>query len=153
VWKSEIEELRTDLRGWLQHVAMNQSAWRPERFEFAFDETRILDGYLIRGKIDAVERHTATGQIRITDHKTGSYPDKPPVWVGGGKTLQPILYSLAARAEMDAEVTSGRLYFCTRKGKYQDVDIRITPDAEEKLGTVLKTVDEAIATGFLPASP
>ena len=154
VWKNEVEELRTDLRGWLQHVAMNQSMWRPEHFELEFKRTSILDGYLVKGKIDAVERHTVNGTIRITDHKTGSYPDKPPAFVGGGKTLQPILYSLAARAELDnSTVASGRLYFSTRKGKYQDIDIRITLDAEEKLATVLYTIDEAIGKGFLPAAP
>ena len=153
VWKSEIEELRTDLRGWLQHVAIHSPMWRPEHFELAFDNTPILDGYLVKGKIDLVERHTLNGTVRITDHKTGSYPDKPPAFVGGGKTLQPILYSLAARAELDATVSSGRLYFCTRKGKYQDIDIRLTPDAEEKLQTVLQTIDQAIGKGFLPAAP
>ena len=153
VWKSEIEELRTDLRGWLQHVALNQSTWLPEHFELEFDQTPILDGYLVKGKIDVVERHVVNGSLRITDHKTGSFPDKPPAFVGGGKTLQPILYSLAARTELNAPVTSGRLYFCTRKGKYQDIDIRLNKDAEEKLATVLKTVDEAIGQGFLPAAP
>ena len=153
VWNSEVEELRTDLRGWLQHVALNSPLWLPEHVELAFYDTRILDHYLVKGKIDLVERHTVNGTLRITDHKTGSFPDKPPSFVGGGKTLQPILYSLAARTELEAPVSSGRLYFCTRKGKYQDIDIRLTPDAEEKLETVLKTVDEAIATGFLPAAP
>ena len=36
VWKSEIENLRTDLRGWLQHIAANDEDWIPEHFEFAF---------------------------------------------------------------------------------------------------------------------
>jgi CRISPR/Cas system-associated exonuclease Cas4 (RecB family) len=147
VWKSEVEELRTDLRGWLQHVVIESPQWLPEEFEHEFKNAPILNGYLVRGKIDLVERNLATGKIRITDHKTGSYPDKPPQYVGGGKTLQPILYSLTAQAD------SGRLYFCTRKGKYQDIEIRITPDAEHHLNTVLKTIDESIEKGFLPAAP
>jgi ATP-dependent helicase/nuclease subunit B len=153
VWTSEVEELRTDLRGWLQHVALNQAMWVPEYFELDFKRVPILEGYLVKGKIDVVERHTSSGILRITDHKTGSYPDKPPAYVGGGKTLQPILYSLAAHNALSAPVSSGRLYFCTRKGKYQDVEIRITPDAEAHLATVLQTVDEAIGNGFLPAAP
>ncbi|HTB18982.1 MAG TPA: PD-(D/E)XK nuclease family protein, partial [Bryobacteraceae bacterium] len=36
VWKSEIENLRTDLRGWLQQVAATQSDWLPLHFEFGF---------------------------------------------------------------------------------------------------------------------
>ena len=71
VWKSEVEEVRTDLRGWLQQVAATQSEWLPVHFEFAFglapDEHRdpasstgeavILDGIRLRGAIDLVERH------------------------------------------------------------------------------------------------
>ena len=36
VWTTEIEDLRTDLRGWLQHVAVNDDEWKPVHFEFAF---------------------------------------------------------------------------------------------------------------------
>ena len=37
VWKSEIEDLRTDLRGWLQHVARNDDEWEPMKFELVFN--------------------------------------------------------------------------------------------------------------------
>jgi ATP-dependent helicase/nuclease subunit B len=41
VWKTGIEDLRTDLRGWLQQVAQNDGDWEPAHFEFAFGlETR-----------------------------------------------------------------------------------------------------------------
>ena len=154
VWKSEVEELRTDLRGWLQHVALHDMAWKPEHFELEFHKTAILDGYLVRGAIDVVESGVATpGMLRITDHKTGQYPQQPPVYVGGGKTLQPVLYSLAASAELGKPVSSGRLYFCTRRGEFKEIDIRNTPDAAGKLATVLRTVDQAILEGFLPAAP
>ncbi|HMD47492.1 MAG TPA: PD-(D/E)XK nuclease family protein, partial [Bryobacteraceae bacterium] len=36
VWKSEVEEVRTDLRGWIQQVAATRSDWLPVHFEFAF---------------------------------------------------------------------------------------------------------------------
>ncbi len=36
VWKTGIEDLRTDLRGWLQQVAQNDGDWLPVHFEFAF---------------------------------------------------------------------------------------------------------------------
>ena len=49
---NEVEELRTDLRGWLQHVALHSAAWLPEHFELDFQRASILDGYLVRGKID-----------------------------------------------------------------------------------------------------
>ena len=36
VWKSGIEDLRTDLRGWLQQVAQNDGDWLPLHFEYGF---------------------------------------------------------------------------------------------------------------------
>src|SRR5262249_22738565 len=39
VWRSEIEDLRTDLRGWLQQVTQNDGDWEPLHFEFAFGLT------------------------------------------------------------------------------------------------------------------
>ncbi len=90
VWQSEIEDLRTDLRGWLQHIAVNDDDWEPLHFEFAFglpldqgrDPASVADpanlseaGVLLRGAIDLVERNTSTGALRVTDHKTGRPPD------------------------------------------------------------------------------
>lgn len=68
--------------------------------------------------------------------------------------LQPILYSMAAEQLMPgSQVQQGRLYFCTRKGDYRDVQIRYTPEARDHLEQVLETIDGAIAEGFLPAYP
>ena len=36
VWRSEIEDLRTDLRGWLQFIAVQDDDWIPIHFEFGF---------------------------------------------------------------------------------------------------------------------
>ena len=114
VWKSEIENLRTDLRGWLQHVAATESDWVPEHFEFAFglapdpdrdpastaQEALILDHVRLRGSIDLIERHPARNTLRITDHKTGKAPQNRPQYVGGGAMLQPLLYALAAETSL-----------------------------------------------------
>jgi ATP-dependent helicase/nuclease subunit B len=170
VWTNEIEDLRTDLRAWLIDVSERSTDWIPVNFELSFglpieegshDASSQLKpvaipghGYLLRGSIDLVERHATSGLLRITDHKTGSFPQKPPVHTGGGSVLQPVLYSIAATELMPgSQVQSGRLYFCTRKGDYKDVQIRYTPEAKDALLSVLETVDEAVATGFLPAYP
>src|SRR3970040_1314922 len=97
VWNSEIQDLQTDLRGWLQFVAANESAWEPIHFELEVGSD-LTEG--IRGRIDVVERHVDTGALRVTDHKTGKRPERIPQWVGGGKHLQPLLYSLAAEKEL-----------------------------------------------------
>src|SRR6185436_5807817 len=90
VWQSEVEDLRTDLRGWLQHVAANDDDWEPQHFEYGFglsfdrnrDPASVADpvhlqaaGVVLRGAIDLVERNTRTAALRVTDHKTGRKPD------------------------------------------------------------------------------
>ncbi len=110
VWKSAIENLRTDLRGWLQHVAAQEADWLPEHFEFGFglapnpdrdpastdQEAVILNGIRLRGSIDLIERHSSNNAVRVTDHKTGKAPKDRPQYVGGGAILQPLLYAQAA---------------------------------------------------------
>ena len=62
VWKSEIEDLRTDLRGWLQHVARNDDDWEPVQFELAFGKDQpvaLAEGVHLRGRIDLVEKHVS----------------------------------------------------------------------------------------------
>jgi CRISPR/Cas system-associated exonuclease Cas4 (RecB family) len=168
VWKSEMEDLRTDLRGWLQHVAANDNDWEPIHFEFAFGLTRdegrdpastgkVADlseyGVRLRGSIDLVERHVARGVVRVTDHKTGKPPEMIPAFVGGGKFLQPLLYALAAEKLLGATVESGRLFYATQQGGYQHAEIQASDRARKFLAKLLVDIDGAIAEGFLPPAP
>ena len=167
VWKSEIENLRTDLRGWLQHVAASQSQWMPAHFEFGFGlapnpdrdaastekEAVIFDGIHLRGSIDLIERNTTNDSLRVTDHKTGRAPKDRPQYVGGGALLQPLLYALAAETLLGQPVQSGRLFFCTQRGDFSDVDIRLNDESRARLRRVLETIDRSIEEGFLPAAP
>ncbi|HLW76289.1 MAG TPA: PD-(D/E)XK nuclease family protein [Bryobacteraceae bacterium] len=169
VWRTEIEDLRTDLRGWLQHVAHNDDEWRPAHFEFSFglagraeerdpqsriENAEIEDGALrLRGSIDLVERHVSRDVYRVTDHKTGKPPDSIPMYVGGGKFLQPLLYGLAAQALLGAPVESGRLFYATQKGEYQFALIQNNDKARAFLRRLLADIDGAIAAGFLPPVP
>ena len=172
VWKSEIEDLRTDLRGWLQHVAANDDDWEPIHFEFAFGlaprgnsgETRdpastaeeaVLDdcGVRLRGSIDLVERHVTTGALRVTDHKTGKPPASIPLYVGGGRFLQPLLYALAAAKLTGKTVESGRLFYATQQGAYQHAVIQVNDKSRAFLTKLLANIDGAIAAGFLPPAP
>jgi ATP-dependent helicase/nuclease subunit B len=167
VWRTEIEDLRTDLRGWLQHIAVNDVDWIPEYFEFAFglrrrdgrdsastSEEAILDeGVQLRGSIDLVERHATRGVLRVTDHKTGKPPENPPAYVGGGLFLQPLLYGLAARQLLHAEVESGRLLYATQRGEYKVAEIPITDRSRAFLTKLLANIDGSISQGFLPPAP
>ena len=167
VWDNEIEDIRTDLRGWVQHVG-SQRDWTPARFEFAFglkehtghrdpsstpDEAVILDGVRVRGSIDLIETDADRGVLRITDHKTGKSPENGPVHVGGGAVLQPVLYALAAEKLLNARVESSRLFFCTQRGDYNEYHVPITDDARRRIAQVASIIDQSIGAGFLPAAP
>jgi RecB family exonuclease len=167
VWRTEIEDLRTDLRGWLQHIAVHDEDWVPEHFEFAFglrtqagrdvastkDEASLEEGVRLRGSIDLVERHATRGVLRVTDHKTGKAPENPPAFVGGGLFLQPLLYGLAARQLLHAEVESGRLLYATQRGEYRHAEIAITDRSRGFMAKLLQNIDGSIAKGFLPPAP
>jgi CRISPR/Cas system-associated exonuclease Cas4 (RecB family) len=166
VWNTEIEDMRSDLRGWLQHIASDVE-WQPAYFEFAFglkhdedrdprsaaEPARLDEGVVLRGSIDLIERHTARGSFRVTDHKTGKAPDDLPQYVGGGAVLQPLLYAMAAGKLLGAPVESGRLSYCTQRGGYAAIEIPVTPQARARVQRVLETIDDAIRGGFLPAAP
>jgi ATP-dependent helicase/DNAse subunit B len=153
VWKSEIEELRTDLRGWLQHAAANDDEWVPTHFELPFEPVDLAEGVRLRGRIDLVEKHSSRDVFRVTDHKTGKRPDTIPRWVGGGKSLQPLLYALAVEQELHGTVEAGRLFYATQRGGYTPVEIKLDPRARQFLGHLLAHIDGAIAGGFLPPAP
>ena len=167
VWKSEVEEVRTDLRGWIQQVASSPSDWLPVHFEFAFGlpaddhrdpasspkEAAILNGIRLRGSIDLVEKHASRDVLRVTDHKTGKAPQNRPQYVGGGAILQPLLYALAAEQLLGQPVESGNLYFCTQRGDFSQVAIPVIPESRQRLERVLETIGRAIEDGFLPAAP
>lgn len=155
VWKSEIEDLRTDLRGWLQHVARNDDDWEPVQFELAFGDPplALAEGVNLRGRIDLVEKHVSREVFRVTDHKTGKRPETIPRWVGGGRSLQPLLYGLAAEQLLGSPVESGRLLYATQRGGYTPIEIRLDDRARLFLQKLLGDIDASIAGGFLPPAP
>src|ERR1035441_5115907 len=124
VWRSEIEDLRIDLRGWIQQAAANDG-WLPAHFEFSFgidahelrdpqstNAEAVLDGGVrLRGAIDLIEKHSVRGTLRITDHKTGKPPQELPKYVGGGALLQPLAYAMAAEALLGAPAEVSRLSY------------------------------------------
>jgi|SRR5579875_2209277 len=168
VWRSEIDDLRTDLRGWLRHVSTQDSGWEPIHFELAFGLAGDTDrdaastpeeadlpecGVRLRGSIDLVERQTATNKVRVTDHKTGKVPETTPHLVGGGKYLQPLLYGLAAEKLLGQTVECGRLLYATHQGGYQAIEIKLDHRARLFLTKLLANIDASIAEGFLPPAP
>lgn len=165
VWNDEVAELRRDLAIWVQRLAQD-SDWRPEFFEFSFglkDEGRdprslpdpVLVGgrFLLRCSVDLVEVHQRLDVLRVTDHKTGRNRSTPDLVVGGGKTLQPVLYSMAIEQGLGRPVTDGRLYYCTTAGGFGQRSIQIDDYARGQALQVLTIVDRAIEQPLLVAAP
>ena len=167
VWRAEFEGLRGDLRGWLRQVADEGGGWTPVHAELGFGLARsrerdpesvrapaeVQDGAQLRGSIDLVEADAA-GRLRVTDHKTGGarHAGRGLV-IGGGKVLQPVLYSLAAEAVLGRDVASGRLFYCTQRGGYSVASVPLDERSRGAVRRMLATVDGALEEGFLPAAP
>ena len=167
VWRAEFEGLRADLRGWLRQVADEDGQWKPIHAELSFglrrsgdrdprskrEPAEVLDGARLRGSIDLVEED-AGGRLRVTDHKTGrAVHTGGALVIGGGKVLQPVLYSLAAEKILEREVVSGRLFYCTQRGGYSTVAVPLDERSRGAARRLLETVDGALEDGFLPAAP
>ena len=167
VWRDEVEGLRTDLRAWIRMVAENETDWIPTYFEFSFglgtqpgrdprshrDEAVVFDGYRLRGSIDLLEAETGSGRLRATDHKTGKPAWKRTLVVDGGEVLQPMLYALAAEHHLDEPVAGGRLFYCTRRGRFETREVELNADNRRTAERVLDLIDAEIDRGFLPAAP
>ena len=166
IWHAEIQAIRADLRGWLQQRAALEPDWTPQFAELSFglhdpagrdprsqkEFVEIEDGYRLQGSIDLVERH-ASGVVRVVDHKTGRLPDPRPELVGKGEVLQPVLYGLAAEKILGEPVAFGRLYYATIAQNYTAVDVPLNGWARQRALQVLRTIDESLRQGFLPAAP
>jgi hypothetical protein len=171
VWEDAIAAIRADLREWLRRASEDDSGYVPWHFELSFGlehrpERRQADpqsvpgavdldcGIQLRGSIDLVERH-ASGLVRVTDHKTGKVNGKRGQLIEGGKSLQPLLYALAAEKLFvgQAKVTAGRLYFCTSTGGFAEHVVPIDGQSRDAAVGIAEAIGDAVAGPFLPAAP
>jgi len=111
-------------------------------------------GIQLRGSIDLIERHPS-GMARVTDHKTGKADAKRTQLIDGGKALQPLLYALAAERLFagQAKVTSGRLYFCTSAGGFNEHVVPLDENARAVADEIAEAIGNAVARPFFPAAP
>jgi ATP-dependent helicase/nuclease subunit B len=113
-----------------------------------------VDGrFVLHGSVDLIERHAERGVLRVTDHKTGKNRSTPDLIVGGGKVLQPVLYSVAIEQGLGEKVVEGRLFYATTAGGFADKPIAIDDYARSQGLQVLTIVDRSIENGFLAAAP
>ena len=91
--------------------------------------------------------------MRVTDHKTGRVRADRDVVIGGGKTLQPVLYALAAERILGQPIEEGRLYYCTAAGGYEERVVTIDAAARRAMADCAGVIGQALDEGFLPAAP
>jgi hypothetical protein len=171
VWLDGIASITGDLREWLRLASVDASGFAPRHFELSFGLERrsservhdarsvpgaiFLDcGVQLRGSIDLVEAHPS-GLMRVTDHKTGKSDAGIGQIIAGGTSLQPLLYALAAEKLFvgQAEISCGRLYFCTARGGFTTLEVALDDRARAAAVQFVDTLSNAISRGFLPAYP
>jgi ATP-dependent helicase/nuclease subunit B len=170
VWTDEVETMRTDLKGWLHHVADEGGEWIPIRAEFGFgfpggngrDPESVPEPVIIGGKwtlhgiVDLVEAKagpTSEGELRVTDHKTGRNRTRERLIVGQGEVLQPVLYGLAVEEALGRPVVSSGLFFCTVDGEFSTCSVRLG-EMERQTGLeVVEIIDRSIERGSLLPAP
>jgi CRISPR/Cas system-associated exonuclease Cas4 (RecB family) len=171
VWSDEIAAIRRDLRLWVDQIAHADGDWTPIKFEWAFglrDGGPLAEGrdpdsrpepvtiggrFLLHGAIDLIEEHGPTKALRVTDHKTGRYRGKDRMVIGGGRTLQPVLYAMALETALQRPVVQGRLYYATTDGGFRDVVIPVNDASRRAALEALEIIDRAVEIGFLAPAP
>jgi ATP-dependent helicase/nuclease subunit B len=166
VWDDAIAIIRADLRGWLLKMSTEDS-WTPINFEFGFgfrpggdrdpqsdpNPVTLSTGHMLHGIVDLIEQSRHDNSLRITDHKTGVDRNKAGVIVGGGATLQPVLYGLAIETSMGRPVIAGRLSYCTVQERFNERTVALNDVARESAREILTTIDSAIEDVLLNPSP
>jgi CRISPR/Cas system-associated exonuclease Cas4 (RecB family) len=165
VWRDEIDAIARDLRVWIRKLP-DAMPWVPEYFEYSFglaDEGRDprsqkepvrIDGrFILRGSVDVIEVRQGSAELRITDHKTGKNRTNPRMVIGGGGTLQPVIYGLAIEQILKQPVREGRLFYATTAGGFAEHPVPLS-EANRRAGLeALEIIDRAIELGFLPPAP
>jgi CRISPR/Cas system-associated exonuclease Cas4 (RecB family) len=170
VWIDEVESMRTDLKGWVHHVANEAGEWVPIRAELGIgfppepgrdprsvSEPALIDGvWKLHGIVDLIEaraRPTAEGELRVTDHKTGKDRTRQRMVVGHGEMLQPVLYGLAVEQALGRPVSQSRLFFSTVAGGYASRSVTLGVSERRHGLEVLEIIDRAVETGVILPAP
>lgn len=166
VWADGLAEIVADLGEWLARLHEESVHWEPTHFELAFglrsgdgrdeasqaEPVQLDEGILLRGAIDMVEQNE--GRLRATDHKTGKASAGKNVVVGGGRTLQPVLYALALEKLFpDKTVAGGSLFYCTSRGSFERRDVELSERGRRAIVQVSELLRGLLRSSFLAAHP
>jgi hypothetical protein len=110
------------------------------------------ESFRLRGRIDRIDR-VGEGRYRVVDYKTGRYSQYDKLrCFGGGRTLQHVLYALAAEEILKKEgvderprVVESGYYFPTRRGEGKEVVVKEFD--RERLKSLLKELLDIVHKG------
>jgi ATP-dependent helicase/DNAse subunit B len=168
VWEDEIDGIRADLRTWLRRLSESDDGWVPIHFELAFglgrapasrgqdpasspEPVRLPGGWKLRGAVDVVE--SRGGELRVTDHKTGADRTLDGLRIGGGQTLQPVLYAQTVAELLKKAVTEGRLYFATARGRFGERVVPLDDFVRDYARQAMEIIDRAVQDGRFLTAP
>ena len=151
----EMDALRDDARSFVEMIRDASPPWIELEMPFGMgDDPATIDaGGLpvpVRGFIDRLDDHG--GHLRVVDYKTGrdyGYGVKSKVY-DGGRRLQHLIYTLAARAVTGRPVGRMEYHFPTRRGENR-VRAFETAELAHGGGLVAALLDSATA-GRFPAT-
>ena len=132
-------------------------------FEFSFgladeDATAQRAGSVLidgRFKLRGLSTSSCRKSAVSCDHRSQDRQNRTTARtiIGGGGTLQPVIYSLAIEKILDRRVTGGRLFYCTAAGGFTEHPVALS-EANRRAGLeALEIIDRAIELGFLPPAP
>ena len=67
--------------------------------------------------------------------------------------LQPLLYALAMEQLLNKTVATSRLFYCTQRGQYRELEIPIQDHARQRISLAIEQIAAHVHNGFLPAAP
>ena len=167
VWQDAITAIHADLREWLYRMSEDETGFVPWRFELSFglrdmekadphsteEPIEVRSGFRLRGCIDLLERN-AKGELRVVDHKTGRVRIPEGAIIGGGESLQPLLYGLATKVLFEgAPAVFGELHYCTAAGGFEKRGFALKDNALLIADRLAETIDGSVERGQLPAAP
>ncbi len=172
VFERDVQALERDVLGAVDRETASGDGFLPLYAELGFglekttldprsldEPARLPGGFLLRGAIDRVDRRPS-GEVRVTDFKTGRLPDvRGLVGVGGGRLTQPLLYALALESvagkllDEGDRVTVARFFYSTERAGFEVQEVDLAPDNKARGLRVLEIVDRAIERALLPALP
>lgn len=151
----EMQALRDDARSFVEMIREDPPDWIGLEMPFGMDEspTAIDAGgrpLAVRGYIDRLDDHGT--ELRVVDYKTGrdyGYGGKSGVY-NGGRRLQHLIYTLAAREVLGRPVAGMDYHFPTRRGENR---VRSFEAGElDSGGGLVATLLEGVAAGHFPAT-